>query len=332
MTRAKYDTLKEAEKKAHAALVQVTKLNARRELVKGLTRMERVLLRLPSLPLSADNKTALLTAYNRGSVRDGMVKVIDVGIEKSVKIAINPVLAYVGGSFKDAGIDTDITPAFDSLEKRLVKKLKVFNFKPVKVIENRTGFNLSPSIWDAVDGFSDRILAIIEAELEAGTDPVKIARMLEEYIAAGTPAKVLGRWGKLEIGTPEYRKRLGTSGADYRTQRVVRTEMYNAIRTADIETGAMNPASTGMFNWTLSPSHIDSGCDCPERAAGSPYTKERIDELQASSHVNDMCLVSPVLMDHDEFMKGLEDYAQGRDTEDGNRIADWMIDQDLDAA
>lgn len=332
MTRAKYDALKEAEKKAHAALVQVTKLNARRELVKGLTRMERVLLRLPSQPLSASNKEALLSAYNRGSVRDGLVKVIDNGVEKAVKIAINPVLAYVGGSFKDAGIDTDITPAFDNLEKRLVKKLKVFNFNPVKVIENRTGFNLSPSIWDAVDGFSDRILAIIEAELEAGTDPVKIARMIEEYIAAGTPAKVLGRWGKLKIGTPEYRKRLGTSGADYRTQRVVRTEMYNAIRTADIETGAMNPASTGMFNWTLSPSHIDSGCDCPERAAGSPYTKERIDELQASSHVNDMCLVSPVLMDHDEFMKGLEDYAQGRDTEDGNRIADWMTEQDLDAA
>ena len=332
MTRAKYDALKEAEKKAHATLVQVTKLNARRELVKGLTRMERVLLRLPSIPLSADNKTALLSAYNRGSVRDGLVKVVDIGIEKSVKIAINPVLAYVGGSFKDAGIDTDITPAFDNLEKRLVKKLKVFNFRAVKVIENRTGFNLSPSIWDAVDGFSDRILAIIEAELEAGTDPVKIARMLEEYIAAGTPEKVLGRWGKLEIGTPEYRKRLGTSGADYRTQRVVRTEMYNAIRTADIEAGAMNPASTGMFNWMLSPSHIDSGCDCPERAAGSPYTKKRIDELQASSHVNDMCLVSPVLMDHDEFMKGLEDYAQGRDTEDGNRIADWMADQDLDTA
>ena len=332
MTRAKYDALKEAEKKAHAALVQVTKLNARRELVKGLTRMERVLLRLPSLPLSADNKTALLTAYNRGSVRDGLVKVIDIGIEKSVKIAINPVLVYAGGSFKDAGIDTDITPAFDNLEKRLVKKLKVFNFKAVKVIENRTGFNLSPSIWDAVDGFSDRILAIIEAELEAGTDPVKIARMLEEYIAAGTPAKVLGRWGKLEIGTPEYRKRLGTSGADYRTQRVVRTEMYNAIRTADIETGAMNPASTGMFNWTLSPSHIDSGCDCPERAAGGPYTKEQADALKESSHCNCFCLLNPVLMDHDEFMKGLEDYAQGRDTEDGNRIADWMIDQDLDAA
>ena len=320
MTRAKYLSDKDKAKKANAVLVMQTKLLARRDLAKGLSRMERVLVNLPRVELSADNREKLLSAYNRNTVKEGLVKILDNSIEKSIKIAIKPVLVYLEGCFQDAGIDKDIKPAFDRLEARLFKKLKVSNYKPVTVVKNRTGFNLSPSVWDAVDGFSDRILAIIEAELAKGTDPVKIARLLEEYVAAGTPEKILGRWGKLEIGTPEYRKRLGTSGADYRTQRVVRTEMYNTIRTTDIEAGAMNPASTGMFNWILSPSHIDSGCNCPDRADGSPHTKEQIDELRATAHVQDMCLVNPVLLDHDTFMKQLKDYASGED----NRIAEWV--------
>lgn len=320
MTRAKYLSDKEKARKTNAALVMQTKLLARRELAKGLARMESVLVKLPRVELSAENREKLLSAYARNTVKEGLVKVLDNSIEKSIKIAIKPVLVYLEGCFEDAGIDKDIKPAFDRLEARLYKKLKVSNYKPVSVVKNRTGYNLSPSVWDAVDGFSDRILAIIEAELAKGTDPVKIARLLEDYVAAGTPEKILGRWGKLEIGTPEYRKRLGTSGADYRTQRVVRTEMYNTIRTADIESGAMNPACTGMFNWILSPSHIDSGCDCPERAAGSPYTKDEIDALQSSAHVNDMCLVNPVLLDHDTFMAQLKDYANG----DDNRIAEWV--------
>ena len=324
MTRAKYISDKEKARKSNAVLVMQTKLLARRELSKGLARMERVLVNLPRVEICADNREKLLTAYNRNTVKEGLINVLDNSIEKSIKIAIKPVLVYLDGCFQDAGIDKDIKPAFDRLEARLYKKLKVSNYKPVQVVKNRTGYNLSPSVWDAVDGFSDRILAIIEAELAKGTDPVKIARLLEEYVSAGTPEKILGRWGKLEIGTPEYRKRLGTSGADYRTQRVVRTEMYNTIRTADIESGAMNPASTGMFNWILSPSHIDSGCVCTDNAAGSPYTKETITAMKESIHPQCFCLVNPVLLDHDTFMAQLKDYANGNDTEGGNRIAEWV--------
>lgn len=326
MTRARYIELKKAEKKAHAVLVQVTKLDARKVMLKGYARMERVLISLPRVPLNEDNKKRLLSAYARSAVKVGLTSVLDTGIEKAIKIAIKPVLAYTTGCFSDAGIDKDIAPAFATLERRLKRRLKVSNFQPVQVFRNRTGYDLSPAIWDAVDGFSDRILAIIEAELAAGTDPVKIARMLEEYIAAGTPEKILGRWGHLEIGSPEYRQRLGTSGADYRTQRVVRTELYHAIRTADIESGSMNPATTGMFNWMLSPSHIDGGCHCADWAASGPYTKDEISDLRNQAHPNCFCLIEPVLIPHDEFMKKLRDYASGKGSSD---IEAWMTDNQV---
>lgn len=331
MTRAKYHELKKTEKKAHAMLVQITKINARKELVKGYYRMASVLKRLPRVKLSQENKDRMLSAYARNDVKRSIERVLDSGIEKAVKIAIRPVLAYVAGSFKDVGLNVPVNKAFENLESRLLRKLKTKNFRKIEKVENRTGFNLSPSVWNAVDGFSDRILAIIEAELEAGTDPVTIARMIEEYLAEGNPEKILGRWGRLEIGTPEYRQRLGTSGADYRTQRLVRTEMYHAIRTADIEVGANNPATTGMYEWILSPSHIDWNCDCPERASGGPYTKTEIDALSASAHPNCFCLVNPIMLSHDEFIKDLKDFADGKDTHGAGRIGSWFDAQGIDS-
>jgi hypothetical protein len=116
---------------------------------------------------------------------------------------------------------------------------------------------------------------------------------------------------------------MGKAGIDYRTARVIRTEMYNAFREADILAGAGNPGATGEYDWILSPTRESWPCDCPDRAAGSPYSRSAIEDLNASAHPNCGCMTVPRLKKHDDFMQELFDYVDGKDTPGGNGISQW---------
>lgn len=294
---------------------------------KATKRINRVVARLPGGKLSDRNRDKILEVVDRESLYKEITGYIDEGRKAIIKSAFDVDREYIEDAFKDAGKTVDLSEMFDRYATRINGIYKARNavqtpaVRHYLLIHNRANYTLSPSIWDAIDGYGDKILAIIQAELDAGTDPVKITRILEEYLAGGAE-KVLGRWNDLKIGTPEYRKRLGTGGADYRTQRVVRTEMYSARRDADIQSGRMNPGSTGMFTWNLSPFH--NHCDiCEQRAAGGPYTAEEIQSMQDTAHPNDQCFVQPVLKDRDEFVQSLRDYVRGDDTPGAAEIDAW---------
>jgi len=317
-------TVSEYRKAKRETVSYISKLQgannvAIRELyIKQTRKAESVISRLPSRPLSDANRDKIIDALDRNYLYREIKAIIKASVTKGVKRTTDIDARYLKEAFQEAGMTLD--DKIDAIFERInTRKEKLYNaeYTPIKV-ENRARYNLSDSIWAGIDNFSDKILAYIEGEIAAGKDPVKIAREIQQYLRAG-PEAVLGRWGKLEVDTSAYRKRLGTAGADYRTQRVVRTELYNSIREADIESGNANPGATGMFNWKLSPSHIDWNCDCPERAAGSPYTKEQIQTLSDTAHPNDRCHIEPVLKDHDAFIKELKDYVNG----EGNGIADW---------
>lgn len=319
MTQAEYLTAKKRNNSATASTVRDSLIRVRRMYAKVLKRMNRVIARLPQSELSSRNNEKILASVPRGKLFTEITGYIDTGRKKVIKRTFDIDRRYVEDAFKEAGKPIDLEAVFDrqagKIDKRYAVKNATVNYS--LLVQNRARYSLSPSVWDAIDGFSDKILAIVEAELKAGTDPVKITKILEEYLAGGSE-KILGRWLQLDIGSPEYKKRIGKGGADYRTQRVVRTEMYNARRDADIEAGRMNPGATGMFNWTLSP--VSNSCEiCESRAAGSPYTADAIQVLQDTAHPNDACLVNPVLKDHDEFMAELQAYVDGED----NAIADW---------
>lgn len=319
MTANEYQQAKKRNNSATASTVRDSLIRVRRMYAKVLKRMNRVIARLPQSELSSRNNEKILASVPRGKLFTEITGYIDTGRKKVIKRTFDIDRRYVEDAFKEAGKPIDLEAVFDrqagKIDKRYAVKNATVNYS--LLVQNRARYSLSPSVWDAIDGFSDKILAIVEAELKAGTDPVKITKILEEYLAGGSE-KILGRWLQLDIGSPEYKKRIGKGGADYRTQRVVRTEMYNARRDADIEAGRMNPGATGMFNWTLSP--VSNSCEiCESRAAGSPYTADAIQVLQDTAHPNDACLVNPVLKDHDEFMAELQAYVDGED----NAIADW---------
>ena len=319
MTNTEYLAAKKRNNSATASTVRDSLIKVRRMYAKVLKRMNRVIARLPQAELSSRNRDKILASVPRDKLFTEITGYIDTGRKKVVKRTFDIDRKYVEDSFKAIGITKDLSEAFDRQAGKIDKRYRVNNEMNIRypLVKNRANYKLSPSVWDAIDGFSDKILAIVEVELKAGTDPVKITKILEEYLAGGSD-KILGRWLQLDIGSPEYKKRIGKGGADYRTQRVVRTEMYNARRDADIEAGRMNPGATGMFNWTLSP--VSNSCEiCESRAAGSPYTADAIQTLEDTSHANCACECNPVLKDHDEFMAELQAYVDGED----NAIADW---------
>lgn len=323
MTRSEYGALKRRGQTLTA-----------RELIKALTNVRglyvcrarkalALLKRMPGGQLSPANRERLAKAIGRDECYEKINALLNGARAKVIDNSFAADKAYLEEAFAEAGASFSLDEAFAREAARVDGRYRAKSsaLRLAEVVFNRADYSLSSSVWDAVDDFSSKILQIIAGELAAGTDPVKVARIVEQYLAGG-PSVVLGRWEKLGIGTAEYRKRLGTKGADYRTQRLVRTELYRARRDADIQAGAMNPGATGMYNWNLSSTSTHCSI-CEGNAAGNPYTEERIRALQDASHPNDACYVSPVLRDRASFVQQLKEYAKGDETPGAAAIDVW---------
>jgi len=328
MTNAEYKSAKRKLTASSARHVLKKLRQIRIMYTKSAARTEKVIARLPGGTLSPSNRAKILKSVNRNALYDKIVGYIDDGRKTLVSDAFSVDKKYLEDAFKSIGKIVNLSPMFDRQAERINKKYKAKNtlgYVPVAansfVVRNRAEYTLSSAIWESIDGYSDKILAIVQAELEAGTDPVKIARLIEQYLAGGAEV-VLGRWGDLKIGTTEYRKRLGTKGADYRTQRVVRTEMYSARRDADIKSGEMNPGATDKFTWHLSPA--SNHCDeCEENASGGPYTADEVQDMNNNIHPQCSCYVEPVMKNEDDFVQSLRDYVHGEDTAGAAEIETW---------
>ena len=90
------------------------------------------------------------------------------------------------------------------------------------------------------------------------------------------------RYGKLERGTAEYARRIPRS-VDYRALRIVRSELYASLKEVGIENGKANPSALDKFDWVMQSGRADWDCDCPDLAAGSPYTAA---QFPAQPHPN----------------------------------------------
>ena len=326
MTKTEYLTAKKRNNSATASTVRNSLIKVRRMYAKVLKRMNRVIARLPQTELSSRSRERILASVPRDKLFTGITALIDTGRKKVIKRTFDIDRKYVEDAFREAGRPIDLEAVFDRQAGKIDKLYQIKNYSPYHSVKNsflvynRAKYGLSPKIWASIDDFSDKILTIVEADLKAGIDPVETAKRLEMYIKESEGyLKVQGKWGKLHVGKADYIHRLGKGGADYRSQRVVRTEMYTARRDADIEAGRMNPGATDMFNWMLGPTS-DDVCDiCSGWASGGPYTAEQIQSMQDESHPNCFCLVQPVLKDREEFMAELKAYIDG----DDNAIADW---------
>jgi hypothetical protein len=329
MTRSEYSRKKAAVRNAGLKETMARIAEARRMYRRQLEKVNRVVVKLPKGKLSEESIARIDGVIDKRECVEKLTAIVSGASLKMARRVVSVDADYITDAGKEAGVEfSGLKEAFD----RIARKATERNRRTAFVFRNSTKYNLSEAVWNAVEGFSDKLKAVVEAEFARGTDPVKIARLLEEYLESGDEGIILGRWGEMEPGMSDYRKRIGRGGADFRTQRLVRTEIFNSIRNADIRSGAANPGTTGKWRWVMVASRGDWDCDCPSRAAGGPYTQERVQELVDTAHPNCFCRIEPELMEHDAFIESLLDYVDGKDTAGARRVEEWSGQYDVIAA
>jgi hypothetical protein len=207
---------------------------------------------------------------------------------------------YLTQAIRRAGVGLD-----------LVKVRNLFvdaSDKVVRSLVNRIwsdGYSFSARVWRTAGAYQDAMKRVITAGIGSGRDVVKVAKDLEVYVQRGK-AGLATRWGDL-VGADFQRRVRGS--VDYNALRLVRSELYMSLQDAAKLDGQINPACTGMYDWKRT-NATDWGCDCPDLEAGSPYSE---DQLPDYPHANCMCLVTPRLMDGNEFIADLKAWSNGAD-------------------
>ncbi len=167
------------------------------------------------------------------------------------------------------------------------------------------GYTFSNRVWRIGREYQNDIKNVLSAGLAQGRDVLDIARDIQAYTADGK-LRLMQRYGELRRGTKAFARRIPQK-VDWRALRLVRTELYASLRDAGVQQGLVNPACTKLWDWVRQGSR-DWGCECPEYAAGSPYTLEA---LPSTPHSGCLCAVVPRLENLSSFQGRLSAWADG---------------------
>lgn len=179
------------------------------------------------------------------------------------------------------------------------------------------GYTFSQRLWIEGQKTQNNIKDILNAGISQGRDPFKIAKDIQVYTKDGKKI-LLKRYRKLKAGTKEFIDRI-PENVDYRAMRIVRTEMYNSMRDAEVRSAASNPGTTGLFDW-IRQTVEDYGCTCPDLAAGSPYTREQV---PSNPHPNCSCRIQARLRNQTDYVNDLAAWANGADID---YLDEWAAD------
>ena len=237
----------------------------------------------------------------------------DSAVKSSLTTALNNFAdidkEYITSAVERAGMTiTGLTSIYTGINNKVISAVttSVYN-----------GVSYSERVWGGTGVSGDwlsKVKSLVTAGTAQGLDPVKIAKSLQEYVRGGVGT--IGRWGKLVPGASDYVRRMGSAGVDYRALRIVRSELYRGIQSAQVEAGEINPACTGLYDWI---SH--NGCPvCDALMQAGPYKK---DDIPDYAHPNCSCVLVEHLYTRDEFMSMLKDYDTGADTDGARHISEW---------
>jgi hypothetical protein len=188
------------------------------------------------------------------------------------------------------------------------------------------GYTFSERIWNLYDSeglpigingdFQYRVKNLILTGQAHGRDAVKIAQDIQVYAAQGRDAVFKpGRYGRLIPGTARYARRISKT-LDWRSLRLVRSEMNASLQEAGKLEGRVNPAASGLFDWVKTPGNpIDpdparttNGKRCIDLEADGPYEEQNIPDY---NHPNCSCSIRPVLRDQRDFVEDLKNWSPG---------------------
>lgn len=179
------------------------------------------------------------------------------------------------------------------------------------------GYTFSSRVWNLKGDFENTIKEILTSGIAQGRDPVKLIKDLQVYVADGKTA-LAERWGGLERGTDEWKKRIHEK-IDYRAQRLVRSELHATMQDVSIEAGEANLATTGDYEWILGPG-LAHCSDCIDYSLQT-FTKETIPSYP---HPNCGCQIRPVLRDRKKFVDDLKRWKNGTVDEENRYVDDWV--------
>jgi hypothetical protein len=179
------------------------------------------------------------------------------------------------------------------------------------------GYTYSQRLWRAGAAYGTNVKNVVSAGLAQGRDIFTIARDVQQYVRRGREALVK-RYGDLKPGTRAFVRRVGKR-VEYNSLRLIRSELYASMQDAGRLAGQMNPGCIGMYEWIRGGAE-DWGCECPDFAAGSPYTLEAVPSYP---HPQCLCRVQPVLRDRREFVADLREWAAGGSVQ---YLDDWYRD------
>jgi hypothetical protein len=237
-------------------------------------------------------------------------QLVEESLRKTAALATTPDREYLTSVFVDLNaLDAEVVGGiFGRINDAAVRNAVSRMFAD--------GYTLSATVWDLSGEFEDAVKEIIATGIAQGRDPVKIIRDIQSYVADGKLA-LADRWGVLQRGTPEWRRRI-KGRIDYRAQRLVRSELQATAQAIGVQAGLANPASTGEFEWVLGPG-LAHCAECTENAARTYQAAE----VPSYPHPNCGCQVRPVLRDRKEFLNDLKSWIGGTVTDENRYVDDW---------
>ncbi len=233
---------------------------------------------------------------------------IQRAIDESIVLAVKDIAGNVT-QIDETYLREAIAKSGAGLDLVKVKNLFVdASDKVLRSLVNRVftdGYTYSERIWRVGQAYQDAMKRVITSGLGAGRDVIDIAADLNAYVKSGR-AGLMKRWGKLIEGNSDFARRI-RKDVDYNALRLVRSELYMSLQDAARLDGQINPACNGLYDWVRF-NTTDWGCECPDLAAGSPYTE---DELPDYPHPSCECQIRPRLMDGNDFLRDLKRWSNG---------------------
>ena len=288
---------------------------------KAMTELRRTYIDAGELVAKAVRESSLVDAssldtQSLASIQSQLVKAAELirdSAEDNSKKAVSAIVGRVG-KIDETYFVSAIKSAGSTLSTVKIHNMVVAVNE--RVVENMTkrlwsdGYTFSTRIWDIGAGFQDDMKRVLSSGIAQGRDPVKIAADIEKYISGGKPV-LMKRYGKLKAGTARFVRRI-PQNVDYRAMRLVRTELYAALKEADVEAGKVNPGAEDLYDWIMNAGRADWDCDCPEYARNSPYAAA---EVPTQPHPNCGCYIQPRLKDRREFVADLVKWTNGTSVE-----------------